>query len=115
MRSKLELDVLEDLDDRNKDYAYEDDVFEYEVLRRYTPDLRLPGGIYVEIKGNFKPSDRTKMLYVMGQHPQLDLRLLFPTNNKLTKTSKMRYSDWCERYGIKYHIGRKIPEAWLNE
>ena len=90
----------------------------YTIERTYTPDFIItrPGhhDIYVEVKGYFRSSDRTKMRRVKECNPSLDIRLIFPYDNKITSKSRMRYSDWCNKYGFKYHIGTEIPDGWLG-
>ena len=99
---------------RLTDLLYEPDAFEYTVTRKYTPDVRLPNGIYVEIKGRFVGADRSKHRKIREQHPELDIRLVFQRNDKLYKGAKSTYTEWCDRLGIKWAIG-EIPEEWINE
>lgn len=85
--------------------------------RVYNPDFELPNGIIVEYKGKLDRVAREKMALVLEQNPTLDIRMLFMRNNKLSKTSKTRYSDWCEKRGIKFAVSEngEIPEEWINE
>jgi hypothetical protein len=57
------------------------------------------------------------MAAVIEQNPDLDIRMLFMRNNPITKTSKTKYSDWCDKRGIKYHISANgsVPEEWIAE
>lgn len=57
------------------------------------------------------------MALVIEQNPDKDIRFLFMRDNKIQKTSKMRYSDWCEKRGIKCYVSEDghVPEEWLNE
>lgn len=101
--------------------------FEYETMRvpfvvpakkrTYNPDFMLPNKIIVEAKGNLDRLAREKMALVIEQNPHLDIRMLFMRDNKITKASKTRYSDWCEKRGIKYAVNEygHIPEEWLKE
>jgi hypothetical protein len=101
--------------------------FEYETLKVkytvptsahvYTPDFILPNGVCVEVKGNFNRESRTKMALVMEQNPDKDIRMLFMRNNYISKQSKTKYSDWCDRRGIKYHVSAMghVPEEWILE
>ena len=82
--------------------------------RKYTPDFFLPNGIIIESKGKWTIEDRKKMVNVIEQNPELDIRMLFQFDNKLNKRAKTRYSGWCERRGIPYAVG-KIPKEWLQE
>ena len=95
-------------------------VLEYTIpatKHRYTPDFILPNGIIVECKGAFTAPQRKKMAAVVEQNPDADIRMLFMRNNSITKTSKTRYSDWCEKRGIVYHVSANgtVPEEWLTE
>lgn len=80
----------------------------------YTPDFRLPNGIFVETKGRFVVEDRKKHILIKQQHPELDIRFVFQNSkNKIRKGSKTTYADWCEKYGFKY-ADKTIPQDWLK-
>jgi predicted nuclease of restriction endonuclease-like RecB superfamily len=118
-RSNLETDVLRKLQ-RNKDIlnvSYEGCSFPYTIQKNYVPDfvVRTRSGktIYIETKGWFRPEDRTKMRAVKLSNPTVDIRLVFPRDNRLNKDSEMTYSMWCEKYGFTYHIGLNIPKRWF--
>lgn len=92
----------------------------YEVpvkKHRYTPDFILANGIIVECKGRFDAATRQKMAYVIEQNPDLDIRLLFMRDNTISKASTTKYSDWCDKRGIKYTVSSsgEVPEEWLKE
>jgi hypothetical protein len=80
----------------------------------YLTDFRLPNGIYLEVKGWFKPNDRTKMESVIACNPEVDIRMVLQTDSWTTKLKKQRYSDWCNKRKIKYCIGT-VPKEWMNE
>lgn len=130
-RSKFERRLAEQLDEAKIKYEYETTIIEYDLpvhhgfccdcgssmvttQRDYLTDFYLPElALYIEAKGRFTSSDRTKMKTVKEQHPDLDIRMVFMRDNKLNKRSKTKYSDWCEKHGIKYAIGH-IPEDWIK-
>lgn len=105
-------------------------LFSYEVMklkwlpevkfRTYTPDFvfcsRSGKQIIVETKGYWTAEDRAKMLAVVKQHPDLDIRMVFQNpSTKIRKGSKTSYADWCQKYlEIPYAKGL-IPEEWLLE
>ena len=128
--SKLEDKVIKDLKDRGIEYEYEPETFPYErkvrgahcgncgskdvvVRRRYTPDLRI-GDFFVEIKGKFTAENRSKMEDFRRGHPEIDLRFLFQRDNWITKKHKSKYSDWCKKLDLKYHIGTEVPQKWIH-
>ena len=75
----------------------------------------LPNGIVIETKGYFLPADRTKHLAIKAQHPNIDLRFIFQNpNQKLNKTSRTTYADWCKKHGFAY-ASKRIPAEWLTE
>lgn len=82
-------------------------------VRKYRPDFKI-GRFIIETKGRWTPADRKKMGLVIEQNPELDIRMLFQRDNTITKKSKIRYSDWCEKRGITYAIG-KVPKEWIEE
>lgn len=129
-RSKLEERICDDLDKRGVRYKYEPDTFYYEfpmrrgrcaicsssicVQRRsYTPDVKI-GSTYIEIKGKFTPQNRSAMEAFLRGHPEIDLRFIFQRDNWITKKHKSRYSDWCRKHNIVFHVGTSIPEEWVN-
>lgn len=115
----LEIDTLKRLRKLKtiKSATYETSSFPYTIRKTYIADFTVvtQSGvtIYIETKGWFRPQDRTKMRAVREANPTADIRMVFPQNNKLNKTSKMRYSDWCEKHGIRYHIG-SVPKEWFE-
>lgn len=130
-RSGLESDIAGDLKAKGRDFGYEDTKLSY--LRRvakgecgacgtnrvhqrltYTPDFHV-GDIFLEVKGRFTATDRGKMLAVKASNPTVDIRLIFALDNKLQKNSETRYSDWAEKHGFKYHVGRQVPQEWLSK
>ena len=130
-RSKYELNIAKDLYEKKVRFKYEWTELLYQVAvtgmeckecsskkitRKsiYIPDfLIVRTGVVVEAKGKFTPKDRKKMLAVIERHPDLDIRMLFYSNNWITTSHKNRYSDWCESNNIKYAVSRTIPDDWL--
>jgi len=111
-RSKFEKSVAALFRLAKVHFKYEPDRIPYIIKRTYTPDFKI-GKVYVETKGLFSSADRTKMKLVKEQHPDLDIRLWFMSDNWMTKKKKQRYSDWCEKNGFLYHIGDRFPEHWF--
>jgi len=82
---------------------------------KYLTDFRLPNGIYIEAKGWFKPSDRTKMESVIKCNPDCDIRMLFQKDGWTdTKKKHLKYSQWCNKRKIKWAVG-KVPIEWIKE
>ena len=69
------------------------------------------GGFY---RGSLDSEARGKMLKVKRQHPELDIRFVFPKDFKF-QSLKTTASKWCEKNGFKYHIGNTIPDSWFKE
>jgi len=121
LKGGFEPSVLKALVDRKGTYKYkleyEEEVFDYIIKRTYTPDfiLTFKDGrkIYIEAKGYFRDADQKKMRAIKEQHPELDIRLLFQNDGKITNT-KMRYSDWCNKYKFPFAIWPNIPEDWFE-
>lgn len=93
--------------------------FKYTVDRKYYPDFKIKTKsgktIYIETKGYWKASDRTKHLRVCQQNEGLDLRLVFMNSrNKLNKRSTTTYAEYCDAKGIIWAEGN-IPKEWYNE
>ena len=117
-RSGLEESVDALLKQSGIDGQYEQHKVMYTVpisYHEYTPDFRLPNGIFVETKGRFVLEDRKKHILIKQQHPELDIRFVFQNSkNKIRKGSPTTYADWCKKHGFLY-ADKTIPQEWLNE
>jgi hypothetical protein len=118
MRSGFERKIAAALKERGVVYEYETDKITYtipESKHYYVPDFKLPNGIYVEGKGIFDRDSRQKMVLVIEQNPDKDIRILFMRNNKLTRTAKQTYGEWCDKRNIKWAVSSKgeVPEEWI--
>lgn len=82
---------------------------------KYTPDFKLPNGIFIETKGRFMPADRQKHLLIKEQCPEVDIRFVFQrSKSPISKGSKTTYAMWCEKHGFLY-ADKTIPEEWIKE
>ena len=113
-RSGLEEKVADLMVNLGVDYEYETRTVPYTISHNYTPDFLLPSGIYLECKGYWDAGDRRKIKAVKEQHPEIDLRMVFQTPfNKISKTSKTTYAQWCDRHSIPWTSFGNIPIEWL--
>jgi len=115
-RSKFEVSVAADLGKRKVDFQYEKVSFDYvPKIRNYTPDFYLPESkIYIETKGRLTTNDRVKHLLIKDQYPDLDIRFVFVNaNNKISRTSKTTYANWCDRHKFLW-AESLVPMEWLN-
>ena len=116
-RSGLEEVVDSALKQHNIDGEYEKHKIKYTIPatdHTYTPDFRLPNGIFVETKGRFVVEDRKKHVLIRKQHPELDIRFVFQNSkNKIRKGSPTTYADWCVKHGFIY-ADKTIPQEWLD-
>lgn len=107
-----------DLLSRGVEPAYEAEYVEYQQpasTHRYTPDFKLPNGIYIETKGRFLDSDRMKHLHVKASRPDLDIRFVFMrSSTPIRKGSPTTYAMWCKRHGFKY-ADKRVPQEWIDE
>jgi hypothetical protein len=117
-RSGLEEVLDASLKSRGVDGEYEQHKIAYTkpaTNHIYTPDFRLPNGIYVETKGRFVLADRQKHLLIKSQNPTLDIRFVFQNSkNKIRKGSNTTYADWCKKHGFLY-ADKDVPAEWLTE
>ena len=116
-RSKFEVRVAADLGKRKIDFQYEKVSFDYvPKIRNYTPDFYLPESkIYIETKGRLTTNDRVKHLLIKDQWVDLDIRFVFVNaGNKISRTSKTTYADWCDRHKFLWAEGL-VPMEWLHE
>jgi len=118
-RSKLEAMILNDLTQRKVSWEYEPVKLAYTVTHHYTPDAvfssKKSRPIYLEIKGQFTPADRSKALAVREQNPDVDIRFVFQRGSTtLSKASSTTYVGWCDKHKFKSAEGR-VPDAWTKE
>lgn len=116
-RSGLEKRIADDLKARGVLFEYETLKIKYNVPEReatYTPDVLLPNGVILEIKGIFDTADRQKHLLIKKQRPELDIRFLFGcASAKLYKGSPTTYAMWCEKNGFLW-CEKTVPTDWLT-
>lgn len=113
-RSGFEDKVINDLKTKELPYKYESLKISYVKSHTYTPDLILPNGVVVELKGRFTSSDRSKHLEVKKQYPDIDLRFVFQDANKpLRKGSKTTYGMWATKNGFIWSQST-IPTEWWS-
>ena len=114
-KSKLEVSVAELLDQIEVSWEYESYKVAYTIQHHYTPDFVLPNGICLETKGYWDAEDRRKILAVIRDNPDLDVRMVFQAPfNKISKKSKTTYAQWCEKHNIKWAAVHAIPIDWLT-
>lgn len=127
LRSGFELEVAAMLDEKGISYDYETETFSWQekipnarcgecggsayVDRSYTPDFFLSNGTIIEAKGRFTVKDR-KIASAMKEQGR-DIKLVFQFNNKLSRKSKTRYTEWCEKLGIDCAV-REVPDGWIQ-
>ena len=115
-RSQFEANFARNLRERKITSLYEQDKIQYiPKPRTYTPDFYIKeGDFYVETKGRFFATDRTKHLLIKEQHPDIDIRFVFlNAKNKLDKRSRTTYAQWCEKNGFLYSE-KRMPEEWMK-
>ena len=113
-RSKLEEKVANLLEGLGGSYEYEHAQVPYIIQHHYVPDFVLPNHVYLETKGYWAPSDRRKILAVVRDNPDLDLRMVFQAPyNTISKKSKTTYAMWCDKHAIPWTSFHSIPLDWL--
>jgi hypothetical protein len=119
-RSGYEKKVAKHLEDLGVPFEFESEKIPYTqpaTDKKYLPDFKLANGIYIEAKGVWDSSSRKKMVWVIEQNPDKDIRMLFQRNNYLRKGSKTTYGAWCDKRGIRWAVSSSgaVPESWINE
>tara|TARA_B100001778_G_scaffold266449_1_gene227554 strand:+ start:1940 stop:2293 length:354 start_codon:yes stop_codon:yes gene_type:complete len=114
-RSGLEEQVAESLDTLGVIYEYESTRISYTLQCKYSPDFILANGVHLEAKGYFPGKERRKLLAVIKDNPDLDVRMVFQKPyQKLYKGSKTTYAQWCDKHNIKWCSYYDIPIEWLT-
>lgn len=81
----------------------------------YTPDFFFNGRTFVvEAKGRLDVNARNKAVAFRRANPDLEYALLFEEDNKISRVSKTRYTDWATKNGILCAVGL-FPQSWLKE
>lgn len=115
LRSNFERRVIDELD---CDFKYEEYKIDFTVPARqsfYVPDLILPNGIIVEIKGLWTVQDRHKHLLLKEQYEGLDVHFLFQNKKtKIHKKSKTTYEAYCQKFGFTYSE-KVVPKDWIEK
>jgi hypothetical protein len=85
-----------------------------EVYQRkvYIPDFKIGHNMFYEAKGRLVSTDRTKLLAVKKQHPEIELRLIFERDRPLNKGSPRMYSDWARENGFIYKVRDYTGTEW---
>ena len=84
----------------------------YTISADYVPDIVLPNGIHVEVKGYFPLADRRKIEAVIRCNPDLDLRMVF--SDPWTRQGNMVAPiAWCEKRGVTW-AAYAVPREWLE-
>lgn len=120
-RSKLELRFEEILKENEATYEYEVTKIPYTVPasdHKYTVDWTLTNNILIETKGYLSDhQERTKYVLIKQQHPDLDLRFVFDSPNKLCGGTKYTHASWATKYNFMW-CGVKdidIIQSWIKE
>ena len=125
LKSAPEKRIFWQLEALNVKYAYETTRLPVLIPVNYIPDFvfQTKSGkfILLEVKGALggprlanKRWDRRKYKCAFEQNKdKFDMRILFENDEKLGKV--LTASKWCEKIGVPYHIGNKIPQEWLDE
>ena len=115
-RSKAEKEFANVLADAKINFAYEPNRIPYVARKKYLPDFCLVDyNFYIEFKGYFRSSDRSKHILIKEQHPHIDIRFIFMrANQKIYPTSKTSYGEWCDKHGFKW-AEKEIPDEWLTK
>ena len=114
-RSGLEEKVADLMVEVGVKYEYESCNIPYVIHHNYCPDFSLPNGAHLECKGLWEPEDRRKILAVIQQHPEIDLRMVFQSPyNKISKRSKTTYAKFCDKHSIPWCHYASIPAEWFK-
>lgn len=94
-------------------YEYEPLKISYTMQCNYIPDfVDVAGKRIVEAKGLWDAADRRKIKLVREQHPDWAIHMVFTNPCKtISKQSKTRYCDVCDKLGITWEQGPKATRS----
>lgn len=90
-------------------YEYESCAIPYILKGTYKPDWKVGKGLFLETKGKFDYRERRKLLAVVNQNPDKEIRVVFQRNNKISRASSTTYGDWCDKHDIKWSVFPELP------
>jgi hypothetical protein len=103
--------------DENLTYGYETTTLRFTPIpkiKRYTPDWEIAENVFIETKGRWTADDRSRLLAVIEQHPEVKIYIIFQKpHNLLSKTSGTTYGDWCNKKKIEW-CDFNDTEVWLG-
>lgn len=118
LEEKVECSLKRKLGRGRGSFLYEKSKLKYTLYKNYIPDFEVTlkdgTSFFIEVKGYLRPTDRTKMAAVKRDNPEVDIRFIFPKDNKLNKSSPTTYSQWAYKNGFPYYIGTDVPKEWLQ-
>ena len=84
-------------------------------VANYTPDFFFTDRAFViEAKGRLDAQARNKAVAFKAEYPDVEYALLFEEDNRISRVSKTRYTEWADKNGILSAVGL-IPATWLKE
>ena len=91
---------------------YETVKLTYVQEHTYTPDFPLADGVtFIEAKGYWDAADRAKHLRIKESYPDYRVVFVFANSrNKLNRSSKTTYGDWCNRHGFHFCDIKELPD-----
>lgn len=114
-RSGFEDKAIAPLDAAKVPYEYEKYSITFvPALRKYTPDVVLPNGIIIELKGLFLSEDRSKHKWIKKQYPHLEIRFVFQNAATKVEGGTATNAEWCKKNGFMY-ASRFIPDEWIRD
>lgn len=113
-KSLFEVSIADQLRAYKCKAKYESNEIPYLIVSTYTPDFRIPNGVFIEAKGYFDNESRRKMKAVKKYNPELDIRIVFQkAHKKLSNKAKMTYAEWADKNGFPWAEG-SVPEEWVR-
>lgn len=110
VRNKFETRIEQQLKKKRVSFKYESEKIPYILKRNYIPDFvvitKTGRKLYIECKGYLRPEHKSKMVAVKKLNPELDIRIVFYSQNK-------KFIRWAEKAGFPYAID-EIPKEWLE-
>ena len=113
-KSGLEFDFAKKAKKQLLPFEYEPDRFAYVIQSHYLPDFKIRKDCYIETKGYFSSSNRSRMIAFKEQYPQVTIYLVFQKpENKINKNSETTYAEWAAKHGFEWSgINKHLPKHW---
>ena len=118
-RTLLDARIAEELTARRVGFEYRQHQLEWQTRdgkERHVMllDFTLDNGTHLVCCKPRSKAERDRLMTANAIFFKERLRFIVESDDKISKQSKYRYSDWAARSGLHMAVGTELPPEWLN-